>query len=252
MGRVKIARKSTFIDMTAMSDVTVLLLTFFMLTSTFLAKEPTQVITPASVSEEKVQETNFVQILVSPDAQRDAQGRVTEGKVWLTMNNDTSNKWSNEKMKMALLDKVTEIYNESHKNKLSFTPQQKLAFSKLGSFGVPLAQMSEFLDLASQPEGTTKMDKWLQGQDENPKHVTGIPVVWNQNDTQPDEFQMWMKAMRQTENENLAGAIKDGSGVALKADQNTAFDIVHMVMDNLQTIKMNKFTLLTSLKAGGE
>ena len=30
----KIKKKSTFIDMTAMSDVTVLLLTFFMLTST--------------------------------------------------------------------------------------------------------------------------------------------------------------------------------------------------------------------------
>ncbi len=237
MGRVKIARKSTFIDMTAMSDVTVLLLTFFMLTSTFLAKEPTQVITPASVSEEKVQETNFVQVLVSP-----------EGKVWLTMNNDTSSAWSNEKMRMALLDKATEIYNESHKNKLSFTPQQKYAFSKLGSFGVPLAQMGEFLNLANEPEGTTKMDKWLQGED--PNHVTGIPISWNKDEATPNEFQIWMKAMRQTENENLAAAIKDGTGVAIKADQNTAFDVVHMVMDNLQTIRMNKFTLLTSLKAG--
>ena len=54
MGRVKIARKSTFIDMTAMSDVTVLLLTFFMLTSTFLSKEPTTVITPASISEDQL------------------------------------------------------------------------------------------------------------------------------------------------------------------------------------------------------
>ena len=36
MPRVKIKRKSTRIDMTAMSDVTVLLLTFFMLTSTFV------------------------------------------------------------------------------------------------------------------------------------------------------------------------------------------------------------------------
>ena len=54
MGKVKIKRKSTLIDMTAMSDVTVLLLTFFMLTSTFLAKEPTVVMTPSSVSEEKV------------------------------------------------------------------------------------------------------------------------------------------------------------------------------------------------------
>ena len=107
MGRVKIAKKSTFIDMTAMSDVTVLLLTFFMLTSTFLSKEPATVITPPSVSTEKVQETNYVQVLVNP-----------EGKVWLTMNNDTSSNWSNEKMRIALLDKVSEIYNESHKNKI--------------------------------------------------------------------------------------------------------------------------------------
>ena len=85
MGRVKIAKKSTFIDMTAMSDVTVLLLTFFMLTSTFLAKEPATVVTPPSVSTEKVQETNYVQVLVNP-----------EGKVWLTMNNDTSSNWSND------------------------------------------------------------------------------------------------------------------------------------------------------------
>ena len=47
----KIKKKSTFIDMTAMSDVTVLLLTFFMLTSTFIQKEPVQVNPPQSVSE---------------------------------------------------------------------------------------------------------------------------------------------------------------------------------------------------------
>ena len=239
MARAKIARKSTFIDMTAMSDVTVLLLTFFMLTSTFLQKEPTQVITPVSVSEQKVQETNFVQILVSP-----------EGKVWLTMNNDTSADWSNEKMKIALLDKVTELYNETHKNKLSFNPQQKLAFSKLGSFGVPLNQMGDFLSLASMPEGTTQMDKWLQGEDPNPNHVTGIPIAWNKDENNPNEFQLWIKALRQTDNENLKQAIKDGEGLAIKADQNTSFETIHMVMDNLQTIKQNKFTLLTSLKSG--
>ena len=240
MGRVKIAKKSTFIDMTAMSDVTVLLLTFFMLTSTFLQKEPTTVITPPSVSTEKVQETNFVQVLVSP-----------EGKIWLTMNNDTSSAWSNEKMRGALLEKVASIYNETHKTKpVKFTPEQIQTFSKLGSFGVPLAQMGEFLDLANQPEGQTKMDKWLEGVDENPNHKTGIPIAWNNNPDNPTEFQMWIKAVRQTENENLAQAIKDGTGIAIKADQNTSFDVVHMVMDNLQTIKQNKFTFLTALKTG--
>lgn len=241
MGRVKIAKKSTFIDMTAMSDVTVLLLTFFMLTSTFLSKEPTTVITPASISEEKVQETNFVQVLVSP-----------QGKVWLSMNNDTSQDYSNEKMRIALLDKVTEMYNESHKNKISFNNQQKLAFSKLNTFGVPLRQMGEFLSLADMPEGQTKMDKWMMGEDENPNHITGIPIAWNKDENAPNEFQLWLKAMRQTDNTNLADAIKTGTGVAIKADQNTAFDIIHMVMDNLQTIHMNKFTLLTALKGAEE
>ena len=239
MGRVKIAKKSTFIDMTAMSDVTVLLLTFFMLTSTFLQKEPTTVITPASVSDEKVQETNYVQVLVSP-----------QGKVWLTMNNDTSSNWSNEKMRMALLDKVSEIYNESHKNKIKFNVAQKQAFAKLGSFGVPLSQMGDFLDLADRQEGQTLMDKWMQGEDGNPNHVTGIPISDSQGENNLNEFQMWMKAMRQTENSNLADKIKDGTGVAIKADENTSFEIMHRVMDNLQTIHMNKFTLLTALKAG--
>ena len=236
MGRVQIAKNSTFIDMTAMSDVTVLLLTFFMLTSTFLSKEPTTVITPASVSDEKVQETNVVQVLVSP-----------EGKVWLTMNNDTSQAWSNEKMRAALLQKVSDVYNETHTQKIQFNDAQKAAFSKLGTFGVPLKDMGEFLDLYYQPEGMTRMDQWLAGED--PNRTTGIPINWNSDDTRPNEFQIWMKAMRQTDNENLKEAIKDGTGVALKADQNTSFEVVHMVMDNLQTIKMNKFTLLTALKA---
>ena len=85
MGRAQIKKKSTFIDMTAMSDVTVLLLTFFMLTSTFVKKEPVQVTTPASVSEIKIPETNVLQILVDPEGKifepRQAAGRSEERRV---------------------------------------------------------------------------------------------------------------------------------------------------------------------------
>lgn len=84
MGRAKIKKKSTFIDMTAMSDVTVLLLTFFMLTSTFVKKEPVQVFTPASVSEIKIPETNILQILVDPQGKNIYEPRQTarhEGRI---------------------------------------------------------------------------------------------------------------------------------------------------------------------------
>lgn len=40
MGRFKVKKQDTFIDMTPMSDVMVLLLTFFMLTATFVKDEP--------------------------------------------------------------------------------------------------------------------------------------------------------------------------------------------------------------------
>ena len=59
MGKVKIKKKSTWIDMTPMSDVMVLLLTFFMLTSTFVKNEPVKVVTPGSVSEIKVPEKDI-------------------------------------------------------------------------------------------------------------------------------------------------------------------------------------------------
>lgn len=42
--------------------------------------------------------------------------------------------------------------------------------------------------------------------------------------------------------------IKSGEGIAVKADADTPYDIVHTVLDNLQTLKMNKFSLLTALK----
>ncbi|HBG58684.1 MAG TPA: biopolymer transporter ExbD, partial [Porphyromonadaceae bacterium] len=49
MARPTLPKRDTWIDMTPMSDVMVLLLTFFMLTSTFLKPEPVTVNTPMSV-----------------------------------------------------------------------------------------------------------------------------------------------------------------------------------------------------------
>ena len=76
MGKVKIKKADVFIDMTPMSDVMVLLLTFFMLTSTFVKNEPVKVVTPGSVSEIKVPEKDVLNILVDKS-----------GKVFMSMDN---------------------------------------------------------------------------------------------------------------------------------------------------------------------
>ena len=50
MGRAKIKRGSTNVDMTAMCDVAFLLLSFFILTTKFKPEEAIEVIPPSSVS----------------------------------------------------------------------------------------------------------------------------------------------------------------------------------------------------------
>ncbi len=64
MGRFKVSKQDLHIDMTPMSDVMVLLLTFFMLTATFVKEEPVKVNTPGSVSEIKIPTTNLLTIFV--------------------------------------------------------------------------------------------------------------------------------------------------------------------------------------------
>ena len=73
MGKVKVKKADVWIDMTPMSDVMVLLLTFFMLTSTFVKNEAVKVVTPGSVSEIKVPESNVLTVLC------DKEGRIFVG-----------------------------------------------------------------------------------------------------------------------------------------------------------------------------
>ncbi len=233
MGKVKIKRKSTFIDMTAMSDVTVLLLTFFMLTSTFLQKEPITVITPSSVSEIKVPTMNVMTVLVSP-----------EGNVFLSLAGDKDSLYSSEKMRAELLLNVASEYNKIHSRKIEFTQAEVDKFSKTNMFGVSLAELKGWLDMPQD-----KMDEYI---DPSKNSKAGIPIDMNENLEKPNEFQIWMRAAYNSSDENLQAAMKSGEGIAVKADKSTPYSKIQVVMDNLQTLKMNKFSLMTALKSEDE
>src|SRR3954463_9041385 len=69
MPKVKIKRKSTPIDMTAMCDVAFLLLSFFILTTKFKPSEALAVVTPNSVSNKVAPQTDAVLITIDKDGQ---------------------------------------------------------------------------------------------------------------------------------------------------------------------------------------
>jgi len=127
MPKIKLPRKDTWIDMTPMSDVMILLLTFFMLTSTFLKPEPVKVNTPGSVSEIKIPEKNIFSVLVSPD-----------GKVFLDIDNP--------KDRISILEQVAAIYN------IKLTDKEKNDFSIATSFGVPMQQFQEFMAIPGEKQ----------------------------------------------------------------------------------------------------
>ena len=113
MGRFKIKKQDTFIDMTPMSDVMVLLLTFFMLTATFVKEEPIKVVTPGSISEIKIPSNNLLTIFVEKN-----------GKVFMTMDSPES------------LTKLAEAMNKA--DKLDLSPQEVKEFAQAPTFGTPL------------------------------------------------------------------------------------------------------------------
>jgi biopolymer transport protein ExbD len=125
MPKVKLQRKSTWVDMTAMTDVAFLLLTFLLLTANFIKQEAVTVAAPSSVSEIKIPETNIFQIIVD-----------TEGKVFIGMDN--------QEKRIELLDLIANQYN------ISLNDGQKKEFSLINSFGVPIEMLPSFLNMPSE------------------------------------------------------------------------------------------------------
>ena len=172
MGRAQIQKKDVWIDMTPMSDVMVLLLTFFMLTSTFVKKEPVKVATPASVSEIKIPTKDVLSILVDKT-----------GKIFMSLDKQTD------------LDGTLSSMSDLYQTEL--TAQQKTRFIKDPVFGIPMKQMGQFLSVASAGD----REKLLK--------QAGIPC--DSVDGQHSEFENWVIYAKQN-NADLKIAIKADAG----------------------------------------
>ena len=157
MGKLKIKKADIWIDMTPMSDVMVLLLTFFMLTSTFVKNEAVKVNAPGSVSEIKVPETQVLQIIVDKS-----------GKVFIGLD------------KPGYMQEMLTGF-EGKFSGLSLSPLQEKNFVGLASFGVPMNKMSDVLKHEASDINNIQKDM-------------GIPL--DSINGGMSEFQCWVDAAR--------------------------------------------------------
>ena len=132
MARVKPKRHNIRVDMTAMTDVSFLLLTFFILTAQFNVPDVETVTTPSSISEKLLPDASLMTVLST-----------TDGKFYFTpVDNGTE--------RMQLLDKMGEKYG------MKFTDKEKVEFTKVQSVGVPMNQLIGYLNLSEDDKKAFK------------------------------------------------------------------------------------------------
>lgn len=119
MPRVKVQRKALTIDMTAMTDVSFLLLTFFILTATAKQPDPLDVRIPTSTYTIKVPDKDIAILTIG------------KGKVFFEA--------SGQDIKIAMLEKIGQQYN------IAFSAEEKKRFSVIGSFGVPVQSLKAYV-----------------------------------------------------------------------------------------------------------
>jgi len=129
MGRPKIARKSTNIDMTAMCDVAFLLLSFFILTTKFKPSEAVPINTPTSVANKIAPETNVLLVSLNKD-----------GKVFLSFGDSKGDRDKKESM--------INYMNQQHN--LGLTSGEVSALVKAPFLGVPVSQLKQQAHLTTE------------------------------------------------------------------------------------------------------
>lgn len=122
MGRAKLPRKGTNIDMTAMCDVAFLLLSFFILTTKFKPAEAIAVTTPSSVASKIAPSKDFVLITIDKD-----------GKVFLTIDDEQKR------------EVVANALNTTRNLGINVP-----AFKKAGFIGASFSGLNSFLAIAEE------------------------------------------------------------------------------------------------------
>ncbi len=215
MGKAKVKRSSTSIDMTAMCDVSFLLLTFFVLTSTARQPEAFPVDTPASTTKDKLPDTNLGVITIGG-----------EGKVFFGV--------KEREVRKRMLERMSAKYN------VQFSAEDYEKFELSEDFGVPIKNLRQLLTL----ETSQRVLPGVQ---------TGIPVDSTENNT--NELYHWVQSARLAtaeitkEKEGEKNFVDPGPmKIAIKADANEKYPSVNLVIETLRNQKQNKFSFVTGLK----
>ena len=213
MAKVKVSKKSTRIDMTAMCDVAFLLLTFFILSATSKEPEPHPVDTPASTVLDKLPESGVATITVG------------DKQVFFNV--------PDKDVKIETLKRISQEYN------MTFTETEYEAFGNMQGFGVPLNQLKGLLKMSPADRNSPGLQKGIPfdtipGKDELSSWIK-----------QAREASKAVLDQKLIAGEDVEYKDLD---IAIKGDGDEEYTTIKRVIDILQEQKKNRFFLVTGLR----
>lgn len=125
MNKVKRLKKLPKLDMNPLVDMAFLLVSFFMMTTTFKTESPAEIATPASRAELKIPDKNICMISISED-----------GRLFMGVDNK--------------FDRIKMLEIVGQQNQLALDEGQKEEFALISSFGMEFTQLPQYLKLAKE------------------------------------------------------------------------------------------------------
>ncbi len=117
--------------------------------------------------------------------------------------------------RLKLIERIAEVKGTS------FTQGEKNVFANTEMFGLPINQLKGYLSLDASKRELVKQ--------------SGIPV-----DSTNNELKLWIRE---------AKSINNGMIIAVKGDRDSDYEKYSSVVSTLQELKLNKFSLITSLES---